>query len=206
MPWQSLSERPEKFFAAGMVPDDFAFQDPSHINDGELVKFYTHIFKMERPDAYKLPGPPVHFHFSHFERGPKGNRAYIPAIYDGTMAATHPQYLKKHARVPGFDGDPCDDETDGARGSEPPIQTVAAAPARGAVASTSRMAAALVTDFAKVQASLAAEGSKTPPTHPATPEPRVEATGTSSDSKGKGKSVEPWLATMLNAASTIDDG
>lgn len=206
VPWQSLSENPDRFFAAGMVPNGFVFQDPSHINDAELVKFYTHVFKLEHPGEYNLTALPVRFRFSHFETGPKGNRSYIPAIYDGTVPTSQPQRQKKSARVPGFDGDPSDDETEPTRGSEPPAEvSPPAAPSRGVVAGTSRMAAALVADFAKVQASLASEGSATPPTQLATPEPSVDASGTSSQPKGKGKAVAPWIAATVDAASTMGD-
>ncbi|PIL25595.1 hypothetical protein GSI_11343 [Ganoderma sinense ZZ0214-1] len=107
-PWGSLTTNASPFFAEGMLPDGFQFNDPSHINGGMLGDFYTHVIKMETADPLRQ------FRFSHYETGTGENKQYHPAVYNGIVESLAPRRVKKGVAVPEFEdppSPPADDNT-----------------------------------------------------------------------------------------------
>ncbi|PIL25436.1 hypothetical protein GSI_13326 [Ganoderma sinense ZZ0214-1] len=199
VPWQSLHDNPQQFFAPGMIPNEFIFLDPSHINDGDLVRFYKNVFEMEDPAKHNLPGPPTRFRFSHYEMGPKNNRSYLPAIYNGTVTPAAPGRKKKAVQVPEFEGPPYSGENEAMSLQEPSPLVPGASQAAG----PSRFASALANNFAKVQARLAAEGT-TGAASVLTPTAAHSRVATTSD-KGKGSTPEPWVEAAFDTSAPVDD-
>ncbi|KAI1796327.1 hypothetical protein LXA43DRAFT_1057650 [Ganoderma leucocontextum] len=200
VPWQSIRDTPNNFFEPGILPEGFVLQDPSKITDDGLIKFFNHVSTIEG----RADGEINQFRFSHYEIGPKENRSLVPAVYSGTVAAAEPRRRKKTVHVPGFEGPPSDGDSEGTRASQPTPVRSGAAKGRGG----SRMRAALVTDFAKVQAELAAKDDRSAKASPAAPD-LTHIPGVSAASKGKGTALEPWVEAEFLAAADInewDDG
>ncbi|KAI1784146.1 hypothetical protein LXA43DRAFT_1067020 [Ganoderma leucocontextum] len=196
VPWQSIRNMPNRFFEPGILPEGFVLQDPSKITDDGLVKFFKHVANIEG----RTDGETNRFRFSHYETGPKDNRSYVPAVYSGTVAAAEPRRPKKTVHVPGFEGPPSDGDSEGTRASQPPPVRLGAAKGPGG----SRMPAALVTDFARVQAELAAKNDRSAKASPAAPD-LTHRPGVSAAGKGKGTALEPWVEAEFLAAAAVND-
>ncbi|KAI1790342.1 hypothetical protein LXA43DRAFT_1062149 [Ganoderma leucocontextum] len=103
-PWNALRDNTEQFFEPGMLPDGFIIQDPSHISEFDLHRFFTHVIDMENPKDPDIP--PRRFRLSHYQTGPRDNPVYVAAVYNGVVEPYAPKRAKRTVAVPDWDGAP----------------------------------------------------------------------------------------------------
>ncbi|KAI1783697.1 hypothetical protein LXA43DRAFT_1067400 [Ganoderma leucocontextum] len=111
-PWSALRDEPHQFFADGMLPAAFSFDDPSHIRGTAVVQFFDHVLKMEDPARFNLPGPAKLWQFSHYRSGSSKEGKFEEAKYAGAP----PPWLSKKVKGRRFQIEG-DETADGGEGN-----------------------------------------------------------------------------------------
>ncbi|PIL26692.1 hypothetical protein GSI_11219 [Ganoderma sinense ZZ0214-1] len=212
-PWGALASNASKFFADGMLPEGFRFQDPSHISNDMLVKFYGHVIAMQNAT------PPRPFRFSHFATGTSENRQYHPAVYNGAVEPSAPRRPRKGVPVPEFE-DPPSSEDDSS--SDPrSTQTPETGPRGGGAPFAAALAAGLEAVRAEMRAEELARGSVDVPDRDGRPGPVAKGgaapASSSADSSSRPRRAAvadteqdnlvppPWLEAEIDAATVAVD-
>ncbi|PIL28432.1 hypothetical protein GSI_08466 [Ganoderma sinense ZZ0214-1] len=200
-PWGSLTTNTSKFFAEGMLPDGFQFNDPSHINAGFLGDFYTHVIEMEKADPLRR------FRFSHYEIGSGDNRQYHPAVYNGAVEAAAPRRAKKGIAVPEFEdppSPPADDNTsltNRSTASPAPVPLTVVPPLQDILAAHLQAARIeLEAERTAVHGSQSDGGHMLNPTHSTTPQ-----LGAANHPSSPSEEAMPWLDAEIDAAAHRTD-
>ncbi len=79
VPWASIIENTDKFFAEGMFPPGLTLKEASKQSESELVSIVRHIMKMENPSDESTPR---RFRFKAYEHADKNGRYWVDAVYD----------------------------------------------------------------------------------------------------------------------------
>lgn len=87
-----------------MLPAGVVLQDPSHMSDGDLIKFFNHVIDMETPPNDEVA--PRRFRIDKFATGSRQNPTFLPAVYNGVVEPWQAKRTKKTVTVPDWDGTP----------------------------------------------------------------------------------------------------
>ena len=209
-PWNAFHQHPTKFFADGMLPDGVVLQDPSHMSDGDLVKFFTHVIEMETPSKPEVA--PRRFRIDKFATGSRQNPTFMPAVYNGVVEPWHAKRTKKTVTVPDWDGPPSPIDDSSLLGT---AETRSPQPSGSPL--PSRLSAALDAEFEKLRMDLAQSSPRpiglatedvdnrqaelSTPMEPIATR-RVRRAGAATPTAGS--SLSPWIEAEIDAAGVLE--